>query len=368
MPSVAILGGGIAGTAAGVALARAGWDVRVHERAPRLETVGAALSLWPNATAALDRLGLLEAVRRRARPFHTFAVADRLRRPILPARRVEGEAMMVTRADLLAAIAGALPEGALRSGRAVADVDSDGARPAILFDDGAADHADLIVDAGGLRSITGTADTPSYRGYGGVVALSDPMPALEPTGVAAEYWGSHERFGLFELPEGRRYWFFMRTATAEAPPLSHAELLARAAGFVPAIGRTVAATPPDRLIPFAIWARPAPHSLGRGRVIRVGDAAHAMEPNLGQGGCQAIEDAVALGVAASLDPAAMLPAFEAMRLKRVSMIVRRAEEGRLGARGPVTAQWTMRTVLRLLPAGVGDRLARSIQTMPAYGG
>lgn len=273
---------------------------------------------------------------------------------------------MVTRADLLGALADALPDGALRLGRDVAGVDMDGAVPMIRFADGGTQQADLIVDAGGLRSVALTAGTPNYRGYGGVVALSDPVGEDEGTGVAAEYWGRHERFGLFELPGHRRYWFFMRTAPAAAAPPARAEVLARADEFVSAIGRAVAATPPERLIPFAIHARPAPRDLGRGRLIRVGDAAHAMEPNLGQGACQAIEDAVALEAAAALGPDAMLPAFEAMRLKRVAMIVRRAAEGRLGAHGPLAAQWTMRATLRLLPASASDRLARTIQTMPAY--
>jgi 2-polyprenyl-6-methoxyphenol hydroxylase-like FAD-dependent oxidoreductase len=85
--------------------------------------------------------------------------------------------------------------------------------------------------------------------------------------------------------------------------------------------------------------------------VRVGDAAHAMEPNLGQGACQALEDAVALGVAArSHSPNEILSTFEQLRLKRVSYIVRRAAEGRHGAHGWLAKQWAARTLLRAVPS------------------
>jgi 2-polyprenyl-6-methoxyphenol hydroxylase-like FAD-dependent oxidoreductase len=91
-----------------------------------------------------------------------------------------------------------------------------------------------------------------------------------------------------------------------------------------------------------------------------------MEPNLGQGACQAIEDAVALEIVArAQSPDRMLTEFEALRLKRVAGIVRRAAEGKHGAHGALAAQWAMRNTLRLIPDRISDGLARSIQTLPA---
>ncbi|WP_174297090.1 FAD-dependent monooxygenase [Sphingomonas bacterium] len=159
----------------------------------------------------------------------------------------------------------------------------------------------------------------------------------------------------------------MRDQSADTLTPSRDEILVRAARFAPAVGCAVAATPAERLIPFVIYARKPPQSLGSGRLIRVGDAAHAMGPNLGQGTCQAIEDAVALGAVAATSPVEdILASYERLRLKLVAGIVRRAAEGRHGAHGPLAVQWAMRSLLRLMPAGISDRLARSIQTMPAY--
>ena len=366
MPSAAVLGGGIAGLAAGVALGQAGWQVTIFERTQRLEAIGAALSLWPNAVEGLRQLGVLEDVCRRAMPFHTMLVANNRERPIIPARQVDGQAMMVTRTDLQGALACALPEGTLSLGREVTSVSDEGDAVTVGFLKGRAERVDLVVDAGGLRSVAAD-PAVTYRGYGGVVALSDPINDEGTAGLAAEYWGWRERFGLFELTGDRRYWFFMRDQPANAAPPSHAEVSSRASGFPPAVRRAIAATPPERLIPFSIHARPAPRSLGMGRVIRIGDAAHGMEPNLGQGACQAIEDAVALGAVARARCAGdMLTSFEHLRLKRVAGIVRRAAEGRHGAHGPLATQWMTRTLLRAVPMRLSDRLARSIQTMPAY--
>ena len=367
MTSAIVLGGGIAGTTAAIALLRAGYVVSVYERAIALEPVGAALSLWPNAMEALDRLGLGGDVRPRGMPFTKLLVADRRERPIIAARHVDGEALIISRSELQSALVGALPPGVLSLDSEVSSVESgtDGMR--VTFADGQVERADVVIDAGGLRSAAADASFVSYRGYGGVVALSDPVGGAGLSGLAAEYWGWRERFGLFELSGDRRYWFYMRDQPAHAAPPSHGEVSARAEGWAPDLRRAVSATPAHALIPFSIHARPVPRRLGEGRLIRVGDAAHAMEPNLGQGACQAIEDAVALeAVARAGQPDTILAAFESLRLKRVSSIVRRAAEGKHGAHGMLATQWALRTALRLLPNRVSDGMARSIQTLPAY--
>ena len=367
MPSAVILGGGIAGSAAGLALAQAGWQVRIYERAARIEAVGGALSIWPNAVAALARLGVADAVRRCGMPFSSILVADRVGRPIIPLRRVDGEALLVTRSDLLNALIEALPSETLMLGRDVVQVEQRASGTLLRLADGQTVQADLIVDAGGLRSVAADAEDVSYRGYGGVVALSNPVVDGDLGGLAAEYWGWGERFGLFELTGRRRYWFYMRDQSAEAGPPSYDEIATRAARFPPAVGCAVGLTPPERLIPFSIHARAAPRMMGRGHVVRVGDAAHAMEPNLGQGACQALEDAVALGAAARTHAVQdIVSAVERLRLKRVGHIVRRAAEGRHGAHGALVKQWAARSLLRAVPQIVTDHMVRSIETMPAY--
>lgn len=129
----------------------------------------------------------------------------------------------------------------------------------------------------------------------------------------------------------------------------------------------MALTASDDLIAFVVHARPAPRRLGHGRIVCIGDAAHAMEPNLGQGGCQGIEDAVALGVAAArCTPDAVLPAFQRMRLARIRGFVRCSAEGRLDAHGmrPVRAAWC--TLLRAAPGSLHRTVIRGMHGLPDY--
>ena len=133
------------------------------------------------------------------------------------------------------------------------------------------------------------------------------------------------------------------------------------------ISEAVAATPQESLIPFSIHAKPPPKLLRVGNMIHVGDAAHPMEPNLGQGACQALEDAAALYAAASRCKVEQIAEeYERLRLARVSMIVSRSAEGRHGAHGFRAKQLAVRTALRIIPNSVTDRVSRMVQTMPPY--
>lgn len=372
MPKAIVLGGGIGGLASAIGLAQAGWEVAVYERAGAIEPLGAALSVWPNATAALDRLGLLGPVRAAAAPLASLLIADRKGRPIIGPRPCDGLALMITRAALHRCLADALPSHAsCRLGQAAYRVEQDALRATVHFSNGQIDSADLVIDAGGIRSVAGQAwgsAASAYAGYGGIVALSDPVDGPGLDGLAAEYWGQHERFGVFELQDRQRYWFYMQSRPQGVDAPDHAMLMARAGHFPDPVAATVAATAPSRLIPFAIHARPAPEMLGCGRIIAVGDAAHAMEPNLGQGACQALEDAVALGaVARRVPPDQVLDAFERLRLERTRFIVRRAAEGRLGAHGSRLVQAAIRAMLRAGPDIITTRMMQAAHNMPDYG-
>lgn len=368
VPRALVLGGGIAGLSSAIGLARAGWTISVHEQAEMIQPLGAALSLWPNATAALNKLGVLDAVSAVAAPIRAMLVADYRAKPIIGPRLSEGLALMVTRAALQRCLVDALSDVPLHLGEVVAHVDHSADGAVVCFADGQSAAADLVVDAGGIRSVAAGswgATAPKYAGYGGVVALSEAIGGPDLDGLAAEYWGKHERFGVFELPKRHRYWFYMQSQEEDRPAPTRDFIVGRASRFPTAVIEAVAATPADRLIPFAIHARTAPKILGRGRIIAVGDAAHAMEPNLGQGACQALEDAAVLAAVASrVAPDQVLSEFEKQRLKRVRFVVQRAAEGRYGTHGPRLGQVVMCALLRAAPAVITSRMMQVTQTMP----
>src|SRR5437868_754556 len=156
-----IVGSGIGGLSAAIALRRVGIDVTVYERAPELTEVGAGISLWANAVRALDHIGAGQAVRAAALPLvrsefrvrSGYSVAAAY--PAAELEQLLGVAplvAMVHRADLVGALAGCLPAGVAHYGFECVGVEAGGGRAVARFKNGHTDDADLVVGADGIRS------------------------------------------------------------------------------------------------------------------------------------------------------------------------------------------------------------------------
>jgi 2-polyprenyl-6-methoxyphenol hydroxylase-like FAD-dependent oxidoreductase len=374
-----VVGGGIAGLAAAIALRKVGYDISVHERARAYAPMGAALSLWGNAMAALDWLGVADRIADSAAAIEQVGAFDRHGRallsvdvarsygPLLPVPR------LATRSLLQAALLDGLDKGDLHFGQTLTTITQSPDGVDARFDDGSGVAADLAVVADGIWSPTASAllgTEPTHQRYGGVLALSDSAPDLCPAGSANEYWGRGERFGVFDLGGARTYWFYMRNEAdpVESKTLRLADIAARAGDWPASIARVIAATPTDRLIPFSIFAKPPPRRLGQGRIICIGDAAHAMQPNLGQGGCQALEDAVALGCAAAHHaPDRLLPVFERLRVARVATFVNRSATPAFVAQSRQYALARLaRGVMNLVPNRLFESSFATLHHLPDY--
>ncbi|MFJ5552798.1 FAD-dependent monooxygenase [Streptomyces sp. NPDC093225] len=370
-----IAGAGIGGLAVAAALHRRGWRVTVCERAAELPLTGAGIVLAPNALRALDAIGLGDT----AWAGEALPAAMGLRRPDGTWLRHADTAAMVARYGraplavhrpaLARALAAAVPAGSLRFGTAVTDVDRpDSDRPVVRTTTGVV-AADLVVAADGINSALRRRFFPSHPGlrHSGEAAWRTVIPGVGlPELLTAETWGRGERFGIVPLADGQVYVY----ATALGPE-----------GYRPADHRT------ELLRRFARWHDPIPELLDRldpahvlhhdlhdlavplprfhhGRIAWLGDAAHAMTPNLGQGGCQAIEDAAVLaglldGGAAPVpggeDVPAALTAYTAARHRRTTTIGRRARRaGRLVQQTHPLAAAARDLLVRLTP----ERAAR----------
>lgn len=362
MPRAIIVGGGIAGLASGIAIANAGWDVAVLERARRIEPLGAALSLWPNACAAMSSIGVLSEVSAGSAPITAMKLATRDGKTILR-RSITDQAMMSTRASLQDALLAAIGSERVRLDCKVDRISNN----RIDLTDGGTMTCDLVVDAGGIRAISGARSLPSYAGYGGVLALSGKADGTELNGLAAEYWGRDERFGVFELAKNRRYWFYMRSQSAETSMPNLAMCSKAAEGWPESVAEAIAATREDALIPFAIHAKPPPKALNVDGILQVGDAAHAMEPNLGQGACQGLEDAAALqAIVSNVALEKVATEYERLRLKRAKMFVRESAQAKFGAHGSQSIQTIFRAALKVVPTSITERRMQGMHTMPDY--
>ncbi|MER7764591.1 FAD-dependent monooxygenase [Streptomyces sp. NPDC097619] len=342
-----VAGAGIGGLAVALALHRQGWRVTVCERAERLPEVGAGIVLAPNALRAFDLIGF-DATRAAG---EAVPAAMGLRRPDgrwlnradtagLRARYGRPP-LAVHRTALTAALAAALPGDALLFGAAVTSVDGSGAAAVARTTAGDL-TADVVIAADGIHSRLRRRSFPDHPGlrYSGETAWRTVLPADGPPAPAAEEtWGPGCRFGVVPLADGRVYAYATAVVPeGHRPADPRAELLRRHGHWHRPVPELLDRFDPAVLLQHDLYdlAAPLPR-YHQGRLAWLGDAAHAMTPNLGQGGCQAVEDAAVLAYLlgegdADTDPEAALAAYSAARLARTDAIrVRARRAGRLAA-------------------------------------
>src|SRR5882762_9148218 len=320
-----IAGAGIGGLATGIALRRAGLEVKIFERSREMREIGAALMIWPNGTRALRALG----VEVTATTIQSLLLCDARGNKLLeaPVRAIAArhgsDVAVLHRADLQAALIKRLGGDLVNLGSDITGFDetSDGVR--VKLQDGAPDVGDLLIGADGLRSTVRRqllADgDPVYLGasiWRGMVS-SDGL-SLKP-GFGVNWVGRGSEFLAFHLADNRIYWAGVTKEPRgeKAGPGGHKQdALERFAAWEEDIPAVIAATEPNAILRNDMFDRPPARSWSRGRVTLTGDAAHPMTPNQGQGACQALEDAVALGE--SLQRVSDVPkAFEMYEKRRM---------------------------------------------------
>lgn len=370
--SILVVGGGIAGLALAAGLRRLGVAPTVVEQAPAFGAVGAGIALSPNAMAAMRALGLDGAAIRAGRALGTAEILDERGRRLsrVDAKRISdrfGPNVAIHRAALHDVLLGGCGDLDLRPATTVDKLVDRGSRVEVTFSDGRSDEFDRVVGADGLRSRTRTQafgpTDPVYSGYTCWRFVVDCPPGL--TGVQ-EMWGRGRRFGLVPLAEGRLYCFTTLNAPAATADPEEGRVdrfRTRFGGFAPAALDQV--TRPEQLIHNDLEEMP-PHPWSRGRVLLIGDAAHATTPNMGQGAAMALEDvAVLCELLAEGDWDDVLPAFVARREPRVRFIVDQSRRiGRLGQLEHPAALALRNAFVRLTP----DRLAQRAAERAAASG
>lgn len=380
---VVVVGAGIGGLAAAIGLRRDGHEVVVLERAEEIAPLGAGISLWPNAINALGRLGLRDAVLAVGNPvgagsIHTWRgdvlLADD---PSTFPSRFGAPLVVLHRADLHHQLLSALDAGVLRTGADVLDISQHPQGTAAHLADGSTEQGDFVVGADGIRSTVRAAvlkdGPPRYSGATGWRAVTPIDPGLLERTADGEYWGRGRLFGIVRLGPDSAYWF-AATKAAEgqtgSPAEEKAAVLAGVEGWADPIPALVQATAPEVILRHDLYDRPASGPWGKARVTTLGDAAHPMLPNLGQGACQAIEDAAALSDA--LRPGTSRPddaipvetdlrAYESARMARAHDVVRQSRRvGRMALLDGTLSEGARNLLLRSLPRRARERQAARI--------
>lgn len=335
----AVVGGGIGGVAAALALHRRGVGVDVFEQATELAEVGAGVSLAPNGLLMLEHLGVGQSVARMgAHHVHTELVhADG--RPVAHAPDEfarAGRTVGIHRADLLSLLADELPHGIVHTGhRAIAfsQTESDAT---VIFANGATVTADVVIGADGIHSVLqGFVVAPTEPVFSGVVACRGLVAALEgyPADTMRMWVGNDKHFLVFPVRAGEllNYVGFVPSPTkvreSWSAPGDPAALAAHFAGWDPLVGRIIEAIsgPGGSGFEWGMYDRAPLSRWSVGRLTLLGDAAHPMLPHLGQGVNQALEDGVALAMLlGALDGPAQvrdaLGSYESLRRERTAQV------------------------------------------------
>jgi 2-polyprenyl-6-methoxyphenol hydroxylase-like FAD-dependent oxidoreductase len=331
-----IVGAGIGGLAAGIAMRQAGWDVRIIESAPVPRELGFGIALAPNASAALRALGVADpVVRQRITPVRAELrngegrTLRRLRIPADLVGRIEDPPSAVLRPVLHGALLDAVGADALSLGSAVTRFEVDGMRPAVRCADGRTVSGDVLIGADGVGSVIRTQlhpaeAPPAPSGYVALRGLSPAVDALDGLQFIG-YFGPGLEVGVAQVAAHAIYWYVSLLAADVPAGLTDARaILRRVQAPLDAQFQTIADATPAEDLRFDVLMRRDPLTQwGDGPVTLLGDAAHPMLPHTGQGAAQALEDAVALGLALRHggDPVHRLRAYEQVRSQRTRKIV-----------------------------------------------
>jgi 2-polyprenyl-6-methoxyphenol hydroxylase-like FAD-dependent oxidoreductase len=334
---VVIVGAGIGGVVAAVALARNGIEVRVYEQAPQLGEVGAGVVLAPNSLRLLQRLGLGAEISRRGARLANTQLCRTDGRPVAhDAGQFSrpGERWGMHRADLLAMVASQLPGGVVRPGFRCTGFDQRGDHATVSFANGQRADADVVIAADGIHSaLQRHVVEPSEPIFSGMSAYRGVIPAQRltswPAGTLRLWMGDGKHFLAYPVRAGKllNYVGFVpsrqRMRESWSGPGDPAALAAQFAGWDPAVAAIIDAIGSTGYR-WGLYDRAPLRRWIRGRLALLGDAAHPMLPYLAQGVNQAIEDGVALAtMLAAADrtgvPRALL-AYEMLRRGRTARI------------------------------------------------
>ena len=368
-PSITIIGGGIAGLTTAIALKQIGLEVKIYEAAPKIEALGAGLVLAANAMAALNKLGLVDEVSARGKLLSSFTVCDHNGKVIMkkasedisPAYGLDNVA--IHRAELHRILLSKINKSNIITGKYAEKAYQTKDKVLVEFRDGTKLETNYLLAADGVHSPIRRGllpeSAPRYAGYTCWRAIIDQKDfGLRD---AYEVWGPKGRFGFVPIADNHLYWFACINSIPNNERMKRYRIkdLERVfEGYYDPIPDILSHTQDDKLIwNDIVDIKPIPR-YAYDQIVLLGDAAHATTPNLGQGACQAIEDAIILAgeMSSSRPYHESFQRFEKRRLKRTHYIINTSRRIGKAAQFENRALASFRNfVIRNMPDAVAKR-------------
>lgn len=338
-----VIGAGIGGLSAAVALKNAGIACDVFEAVKEIKPVGAAISIWPNGVKCMRHLGMGEMMETYGGPMRSMAYRDYRQGETLTqfslaplVKRVGGRPCPVSRAELQREMLNYWGRDNVQFGKRISGAEENADGVTAWFTDGSTAHGDFLIAADGSHSalrpyVLGYTPQRRYAGYvnwNGLVRIDE---AIAPAEQWTTFVGEGKRVSLMPVSDGRFYFFFdvpLPAGLAEDRTTLREDLTRYFSGWAPPVQRLIAALDPQTTNRIEIHDIEPFDTLVRGKVALLGDAGHSTTPDIGQGGCAAMEDAVVLGEMfrkqSNIEHA--LREYEAQRCDRVRDLVLKARK------------------------------------------
>jgi len=369
MHEITIIGAGIAGLSTAIALDRIGKKVMLFEAAEQIKAVGAGLGMGANAIRAFDKLGIKESVINQGRFLQSFTIFSHKGRKISQtdssalSKKYGADNFTIHRAELHALLSSKINQQNIHTNKKVIDIQQNNDSILLTFKDGSSHDTHYVIAADGIHSAIRSkllADTkPRYAGYTcwRAVIENDKLNISE----TSETWGPKGRFGIAPLAANKVYWFACISAPENDIRFANfkvADLLQQFKDFHDPIPAILENTKDDDLLWNDIIDLKPLSQYAYGNILLIGDAAHATTPNLGQGACQAVEDAVILAdeISKAEDTGSAFRNFQKRRLKRTHFITDTSWRiGRMAQiKNPLLA--VLRNILiRLIPQSINEK-------------
>ncbi|MBM7621261.1 2-polyprenyl-6-methoxyphenol hydroxylase-like FAD-dependent oxidoreductase [Bacillus tianshenii] len=333
-----VVGAGLGGLSVAIQLKNKGWQVEVFDKATSFKSMGAGIVLAANGMKALERLGVAGEVKISGKKvgkaeIRTWDGKILFQLPTKEmAERYGTYSYLIHRASLQEILLDKFDGAGLHLQKGVSGFLQDESKVTALFTDGSQVEGDVLIGADGIHSAIRANlilnDKLRYAGFTalrGICSFKDEGYGLK-SGGGFEAWGPGKRFGFSHLGQDRIFWFAAINAPEgkEIPFGSRKQAaLHHLKGWYPPIEAVIQATAEEAILHHDIFDRKPLSQWGSGRVTLLGDAAHPMLPNLGQGGAQAMEDAIVLAdcLSNSKDMAEAIFKYERERIRRTTKMV-----------------------------------------------